>query len=154
MKRTPIRNAYDAWWFLYEHPKLNCRTARLVPKEEKPDKGCRRRQIRDAMPWAEGKRYWIIEHPVMEHAIEHNLDIFYALVDEKRRVNKDASKNKFIECWLELGPVEYVVSDGHLHLQYSHDINLDCGAATFDEALVKLAKLVRRHYGDYRRPKE
>ena len=34
-----------------------------------------------------------------------------------------------------------------------HDTKLDCGAPTFDEALVKLARLVKRHYGDFNPPK-
>ena len=39
--------------------------------------------------------------------------------------------------------------DTETMLQTIHDIRLDTGAPTFDEALVKLAKLVKKHYGDY-----
>ena len=116
--------------------------------------GCRLKTLRDEMPWRRDKKYivheWLYLH---RYAIECNLDIHYAKVDEKRRVNDDRSLNKFVEVWLEFGPIKQVVSDGHLHLQHSHDINLDCGAPTFDEALIKLARLVQRHYGNIKTPK-
>ena len=34
-------------------------------------------------------------------------------------------------------------------LVHYHDWKLDCGAPTFDEAIVKLANLVLKEYGDY-----
>jgi hypothetical protein len=68
-------------------------------------------------------------------------------------VNADASKNVHVRCWLEFGPIRFAVSDGQLHLLHSHDPRLDCGGAAFDGALIKLARLVRKHYGDIKTPK-
>lgn len=31
---------------------------------------------------------------------------------------------------------------------YCHDIRLDCGGETFEEAIIKLANLVKKHLGD------
>ena len=150
MTTPPIRTAYDAFWFLINHPKLNCREAVLVPDSEirkvKLSKGERLRKVKDAAPWSKGK-YALRELAYWHTALESNLSIFYALVDKTGSVNDDKAKNKFAECWLEFGPLEYTVFDGKLALSYSHDIRLDCGAPTFDAAIVKLARLVAKHYG-------
>lgn len=71
-------------------------------------------------------------------------------------IDDDKSKNRSVRIWLEFGPWtkreelseaarEYMPSDGVA----SHDIDLDCGAPTFEEAIMKLAYLVLNKYGDY-----
>jgi len=151
-----IATAYDAFWFLSEHPKMRCREAALVSTKEaktvKPGRGERIRTVKDEMPWVKGKTYLLREFTLTREAIKCNLDIFYTLVDERKRVNRNPAKNVFPECWLEFGPIRQAVSDGRLHLMHYHDIDLDCGAPSFDDALVKLAKLVRKHYGDIKAP--
>ena len=146
-----IANAHDAFWFLHEHPRFECREAILLTEEQaktlKLDKGERIRKIKDDMPWNKEKSYFIREFGLEREAMDCNLDIFYTKVDERRRVNDDKSKNVNVECWLGFGTIEQSVSDGVLHMTHYHDPDLDCGAPTFDEALVKLAKLVKRHYG-------
>ena len=146
-----IATAYEAFWFLTNHPKFRCRDAALVnPKKPvKVEKGERIRTLRDQMPWRKGDKYQILEFAHEREAMSSNLDIFYAKVDKHGVVNTDAGKNTFNECWLEFGPIKQTVSDGQLKLEHYHDTNLDCGAPTFDEALVKLARLVLKHYGDY-----
>lgn len=104
------------------------------------------------MPWRK-KIYLIREFALRRDALDTNLDIFYSKVNEHGRVDDDATKNTNVECWLEFGPLKQQVSDGNLDMAHFHDIDLDCGAPTFDEALIKLARLVKRHYGDYRRQK-
>jgi len=156
-----IADTYSAYWFLSNHPKLNCRFARLIDersvREEralaKANRRGRVRQVRDKAKWNKN-RYWIVEYQSMREALEENLSIFYAKVDSRRKVNDDPAKNVCTECWLEFGPIRYEVLDGELSLQHYHDIRLDCGAPTFDEALVKLARLVRKHYGDYNKARE
>ncbi len=59
-------------------------------------------------------------------------------------IEDDDSKNTATRVWLEAGPVEEDDSD---YGQLSHDIRLDCGGKTFEEAIVKLAGLVRKYYG-------
>ena len=151
-----ISRAYDAFWFLHEHPKMQCRLATLISSKDAKtvqlSKGERIRSVKDGMPWNKGKRYLLRELASTQSAISCNLDIFWAMVDERGRVNKDSLKNVFPECWLEFGTIEQGVSDGKLHIVHYHDIELDCGAPTFDEALIRLAKLVRKHYGDIKRP--
>lgn len=45
---------------------------------------------------------------------------------------------------MECGPVE--VDNGHV--VPTHDMALDCGAPTFEEAVIKLANLVQKEYGN------
>lgn len=150
-----IKNAYDAYWFLYNHP--NFVTAerlptRLTPKDAK--------KLRDqGYPITEfitedGSIFYQEEVHLSRHAFEHNLDIHYVKVDETKHINNNTSKNKFVEVWLEFGKLEWTtdykdVDHDQPILQNYHDTDLDCGGSTFDEALVTLAKKVRRKYGGY-----
>lgn len=150
-----ISTAYDAFWFLTEHPNLKFREAMLLTPEEvktvKLDKGERLRTVKDQMSWVKTK-YTLREFALKTDSLSINLSIFWAKVDARGRVNDDPKKNVHRECWLEFGRVEYVVSDGRCDRLHYHDPDLDCGAPTFDAALVKLARLVRKHYGDYKAP--
>ena len=52
----------------------------------------------------------------------------------------DETKNTKVEIWLE---------HGHYDVDWGacvHNIDLDCGGDTFEEAIIKLAELVKRHY--------
>jgi len=55
--------------------------------------------------------------------------------------------------WLETGPIywEDQFPDMYKPRWHTnmHDIRLDVGAKTFEKALIKLAKKVRKYYGDY-----
>lgn len=138
---------YEAYWFLYDHPRFKCREVVLHAKPPKHvPKRHRLRKMRDSMPWNKGKTYTVEVFPLFRHAIQTNLHIHYALVDKRGRVNDDAVQNAIAECWLEFGPVKYEIHDGHLNPSHYHDVKLDCGAPTFDQALVKLARLVQKHY--------
>jgi hypothetical protein len=95
---------------------------------------------------------------LVSHAMDKNLDIYYTKVDETRTINDDHTKNVNIECWLEFGKLEwheaFDVYEGGTNKPYIlnyHDYELDCGAPTFDEALVILANNVLEKYGDYER---
>lgn len=147
-----ISNAYEAYWFIYHHPKM-CLAARIALQGNhlKPKHW---RVVRDL-----GGNKWAVSKTLFRHAIDENLSIFYAKVDRTKTTNKDKKKNKFVECWLEFGPIrygynqpEFEAKDDHKHsyTQYYHDATLDCGASTFDKALVILARLVREQYGDYK----
>lgn len=54
---------------------------------------------------------------------------------ETGSIDNDSTKNTQIEIWLESGPECGV-----------HDIMLDCGGRTFEEAIINLAKLVMKYY--------
>ena len=147
-----IANAYDAWWFLYYHPKFQ----RMIRNEVPPKEADKLEKAgflvsRDKC----GKCYQYMRHMTVA-AIEENLSIHYAKTDGKE-VTDDPKKNVNVECWLEFGSVEYEYMYGQPNEDWDdttaemnyHDWKLDCGGSTFDEALVKLAKNVRKHYGDY-----
>ena len=158
MKKRVIRNAYDAYWFLYYHPKFNVpERTEIDPEQADELKKAKVKLVTD--PCGKMYRMW---PDVLRHALDCNLDIFYAKVNHPThgRVDDDNSKNKYVEVWMEFGPIYYGYAasgcetpladwDDTTMLLHSHDINLDTGAPTFDEALVKLAKLVLKHYGDY-----
>lgn len=68
------------------------------------------------------------------------LDIDLAMVTPlTREIDRDNTKNTRLEVWLETGP------DVGLH-----DLLLDCGGTSFEEAIIKLAELVKRYYGEDR----
>jgi hypothetical protein len=57
-------------------------------------------------------------------------------------IDDDHAKNTKVQVWLEHGPYDKEWGST------THDINLDCGGDTFEEAIVELAKLVKQHYTD------
>lgn len=54
-------------------------------------------------------------------------------------INDDDRLNTCTQVWLECGTYD---KDTKIH-----DIRLDCGANTFEEAIIQLAELVKKHYG-------
>jgi hypothetical protein len=153
-----IKTAHEAWWFLYEHPKFQCAARHEITKEQAAEKVKGTRIFTDP-----NGNYWRVWPKSLDwHVIGHNLDIHYTLVDARGRVNDDKSKNRFQACWLEFGPIEwgyhapeFETGDGQTAREYRmnyHDTDLDCGGKTFDEALIKLARLVMKKYGDYSKP--
>lgn len=158
-KKHKITNAYEAWWFLYNHPKLMCPERHEVPPK-KADK------LEAEGFWITrdvgGKCYRMYRH-LHRHALEENLSIHYTKTNKPSghgTVDDDDSKNKHVECWLEFGPIEYAYAySGGVkpmadwdtkttRLNY-HDVDLDTGGTSFDEGLIRLAKLARKKYGDY-----
>ena len=141
-KKRSIKDAYDAWWFLYNHPKLNVQERDEVTPEEAADLEAGGSLVaRDS-----GGKCWRVWRHLWRHALDENLD--------------NASKNKWAECWLEFGPIYYGYAysggkepagdwDTETTLHHSHDPYLDTGGGTFDQGLVRLARNVLRRYGDY-----
>ena len=95
--------------------------------------------------------YFLMDHPafVDDRGIDdfqRALDIHLAMVNPKTlMVDDNKTKNIKLQVWLECGKW-YKDKQGS---GYTHDIDLDCGADTFEEAIIKLGKLVRKHYGSY-----
>ena len=56
-------------------------------------------------------------------------------------IDDDKTKNTKEQVWLECGPYEKPYG-------LTHDIYLDCGGDTFEEAIIKLAGLVKKYYTD------
>lgn len=66
-------------------------------------------------------------------------------VDPKiNAINFDVSKNTKVQIWLEHGPYDKEWGG------CTHDLDLDCGGDTFEDAIIKLAELVKNKYGDER----
>ena len=154
-----IKTAYQAGWFLYEHPKFSVPFRRAITKQEVAQS---KREGHTVARDRNGQR-WEYNKVLFRHALEVNLDIHYVKTNGRGHILNDKTKNIYEECWLEFGPLQY---DYHSHdhktgkpyswdkettLQHVHDVRLDCGAKSFDAALVKLARLVLRHYGDYKK---
>lgn len=72
------------------------------------------------------------------------LDIFVVKVNpETGSIDDNDYLNTQVEIWLECGPYDPTMRQ--------HDIDLDCGGKTFDQAIIKLANLVLEKYGDYQK---
>ncbi len=153
-KQHKITNAYEAWWFLHYHPKFAIRDRIELQVKRRLSANERKRWqiVKDR-----GGNLWLESKNLRPRALDTNLAIYYTKVDSTGTVNEDRSKNINVECWLEFGGLEWGYhaewepKDGEReHTLKCHDPRLDCGAPTFDEALVKLANLVLKHYGNYK----
>lgn len=88
---------------------------------------------------------WIFlsEHKIFNYRFENDLWLDVVKVNpDTQAIDYDKTKNTKIEIWLEHGHYD---SDWGACV---HNIDLDCGGDTFEEAIVKLAELVKRHYTD------
>lgn len=61
---------------------------------------------------------------------------------ETNAIDDDTTKNTQTQIWLEHGPFDKDWGG------CTHDIDLDCGGDTFEEAIIKLASLVKKYYAD------
>lgn len=87
------------------------------------------------------ERYELVKD--MESSIfEDYLNIIPVKINPNtKEIDDDNSKNTEIKIWLEVGPyTERGIK--------THDVYLDCGGNTFEEAIIELAKLVKKKYGD------
>ena len=120
-----IDNFYDAYHFLHDHPHF----------------------------FYKGKMW---DHN--EPGFEDNLTIMVVKVNpENNRIEDDDSLNTKTMVWLECGgysditshEMEIADSKSLLSGWRTHDWDLDCGADTFEDAIMALAKDVMEKYGDY-----
>jgi hypothetical protein len=90
------------------------------------------------------------EHPIFQKKydtfsvpqFQQCLDIAVTKVNPANcTMEVDETKNTKVEVWLEAGPY----AEGFRE----HDIDLDCGGDTFEEAIIALAVKVLDKYGDY-----
>lgn len=84
---------------------------------------------------------YLHKHPLFQERFHECLDIEVVKLNPKTKaIDDNRELNTETNVWLEAGQYsEYI--------RY-HDLNLDCGGRTFEEAIVKLANLVQQHYGD------
>lgn len=83
------------------------------------------------------------QHPMFQNAFGECLDIAVVKVDPlTKRIEDDSSRNTETAVWLECG--EHA---GPNEKYNYHDPRLDCGGRSFEEAIIKMASLVRKYYG-------
>jgi hypothetical protein len=147
-------NAFEAYWWIYNHP--NC--VEIDPEHPLVDMGEYTIKLGDTVfdvgkePDDEYRR------AANERAFTDtwrgqfidNLEFDYHMVDPTTRaVDVDnPSNNTHMEVWFETGPA-YWNKYADEYASNMHDIRLDCSGATFEEALINLAALIKKYYGDY-----
>jgi len=72
-------------------------------------------------------------------SFENCTDVLVVKVNPRSNVIEDnQSLNTKTQIWLESGAYGGILS--------FHDIDLDCGADTYEEAIIELARLVKENY--------
>jgi len=97
--------------------------------------------------------HWLYGHPYFHHAFPGAepgfADELYMMVVKvnpaTQRIDDDQTLNTKVQVWLENGPYR----DDEGYDQHCHDIRLDCGGDTFEEAICNMAKLAMEQEGDY-----
>ncbi len=85
--------------------------------------------------------HYLKNHPIFCDEFEKCLDIEIVKVNPvNKMVEDDDSLNTLTQVWLECGPYQKDC--------LTHDIDLDCGGDTFEEAIINLSKLVNKFYGN------
>ncbi len=85
---------------------------------------------------------FLLEHKAFHGLFECGLYTMVVKVNpETNEVDDDDTKNTKVQVWLEHGGYD----DEGCHM---HDFDLDCGGDTFEEAIIELATLVKKHYTD------
>lgn len=128
-------DAFEAFLFIYNHPRAIEEEPEhpILEHYEKYDKAAKEVRYR----W-----FW-------NGQFIHNLDILYVKVNpDTNSIDVDESLNTKVRVWLETGPA-YWNEYSKRYDENMHDYRLDCGGDTFEEALIKLAGLIKEYYGDY-----
>ena len=153
-KREKFKYFYDAWWFLHDHE--------MFVDKSMDDK---KHLEGDVCPWCGGTNKPLHRKELLNVICNHEfhngrylwfsrfsdcLDIDVQKVDPAKKAvdSKDRSKNTETEIWLECGPWEFVDYGEGGQWSPTHDWRLDCGGITFENAIIKLANLVYKYYGD------
>lgn len=87
--------------------------------------------------------HFLEEHKMFNGRFNEDLWIKVVKVDPKtNEIENDERRNTKLQVWLEHGKYE------EEYRCCNHDWDLDCGGDTFEEAVIKLAELVKESYGD------
>lgn len=75
-------------------------------------------------------------HAIFEGEYTRHLYVEVVKVDPVTKcIESDTHRNTETNVWFETGPAGF------------HDLDLDCGGATYEEATIKLANLIFEKYG-------
>lgn len=84
---------------------------------------------------------FLVKHKMFNGRFENDLWFDVVKVNpDTNEIDDDKDKNTKVEVWLE---------HGHYDEDWGacvHNIDLDCGGDTFEEAIIRLAGLVKKHY--------
>lgn len=87
--------------------------------------------------------WFLLKHKMFNDRFVEELYIMVVKVNpDTNEIDDDNTKNTKVQIWLEHGA--YIEE----YNACSHDIDLDCGGDTFEEAIIELAKLVKKNYTD------
>ena len=84
---------------------------------------------------------YLIYADIFDGKFLEGLDLMVVKVNpETNEIDDNSALNTKTAVWIEHGP--YDTAGGYWY----HDIDLDCGGDTFEEAIIKLAELVKEKY--------
>ena len=90
--------------------------------------------------------HFLSKHPMFAGRFSQGLEVDVVKVNpETNCIDDDSTKNAKTQVWLECGPY---INNPPDNIHWCHDIDLDCGGDTYEEAIVALARLVKKHYGE------
>ncbi len=93
------------------------------------------------------------ESPEIDQSIFNDMWVYVTKVNPlTNTIEDDEALNIETRVWLEWGPMEYVTDFDKPFWCGTHDVKLDCGGGTYEEAIIEMAKLVEKYYGNF--PKE
>jgi hypothetical protein len=125
---TMINDFYTAWRYLEEHPIFG---EKVIPNFN--DDFCKEFGITSDL----GNEPYFESHFTTSRCLDINVvkvNPITMAIDDNKELNTK------VEIWLEAGAYRKECA--------THDYDLDCGADTFEEAIVKLANLVQQKFGD------
>ena len=116
----------------------------LTDKRYKPNTLCYnkiiRRLLSQPLSFYEAWHY-LENHPIFCGHFQDCYDLEVVKVNPANEVSEDNEElNTQTQVWLECGPYDPECR--------THNIDLDCGGDTFEDAIIALALLVQQQYGD------
>lgn len=99
--------------------------------------------------------HFLSEHPIVlwnnTNYFNNCLNIEVVKINpDTNQVDENSSKNTKTQIWLEFGGITETNMFDDIRIIPEHNINLDCGGFTFEEAIIKLANLVIKEYPKYK----
>ena len=92
--------------------------------------------------------HFLKNHRIFGDRFLESLDIMVVKVDPRtRRIEDQRESNTMTQVWLESGPLIKKPGEVWDGSDFYHDIDLDCGGNTFEDAIICLAEKVLSIYG-------
>jgi len=108
--------------------------------KEKPYKFHKNMNFYDSWNYLDNHSYFKDKYDISY--FQQSLDIEIVKVNPKTNsIDNNSSKNTKVRVWLECG----CSFDKKNNFIATHDIKLDCGANTFEKAIIKLAKNIHKY---------